>query len=260
MKIQSLLVTSLLIASLHAQENQADPYRTPAPASGSAQTPDQPPNMSVCYEAFSLPLTMAATLQREQLADSALYAKLLAALGKESVKQETLLILRAKSGQKATTENISEQIYPTDFEPAQTPNSVSGSVTSNETAGSKPESATQLKPVDGIRTPATPKAFETRNAGTTLEVEPTCSEDFSNVDLRLVPEHVTMVGRSDWGQEFSTTQMPEFESQRINTAASVKMGQPFLLGTINRPPASKADPDSANRVWFAFVTVTLAKP
>lgn len=258
MKIQSLLVTTFLIASLHGQENQADPYRTPAPASGSAQTPGQPPNMSVCYEAFSLPLTMAASLQREQLTDSALYAKLLAAIGKDSVRQEALLIVRAKSGQKAITENISEQIYPTEYDQAQTPNSISGSVTSN--AGSKTESAPQLKPVDGIRTPATPKAFETRNAGTTLDVEPTCSEDFINVDLRLVPEHVTMVGRSNWGQEFSTTQMPEFESQRINTAASVKMGQPFLLGTINRPPASKADPDSANRVWFAFVTVTLAKP
>jgi hypothetical protein len=31
-----------------------------------------PLNISICYEAFSLPLAMAAELQREQLADPAL--------------------------------------------------------------------------------------------------------------------------------------------------------------------------------------------
>lgn len=259
MKLQTLLATTILIASLHGQEKQADPYRTPAAAPDGVRDTG-PVNMSVCYEVFSLPLAMAAKFQREQLADSALYAKVTSEIGKESVRQEALLVVRARSGQKATTENISEQIYPIEYAPAQTPNSVSASVTSNDAAGSKPDGAPQLKPVDGVRTPSSPKSFETRNTGTTLEVEPTCSEDLTVVDLRLVPEHLTLVGRSTWGQEFSAAEMPEFECQRINTAATTRINQPFLLGTISRPPVSKADPDSANRVWFAFVTVTLAKP
>ncbi len=91
-------------------------------------------------------------------------------------------------------------------------------------------------------------------------MEPTLSENGKVVDLRVVPEHVTMVGRSTWGQEISTTEMPIFECQRLSHAAIVPINQPFLLGTVNRPPVSSVDPDSANRVWFAFVTVTLAKP
>lgn len=203
---------------------------------------------------------MAAELQREQLTDSALYAKVIAAVGKESVRQETLLVVRALSTQRAITESISEQIYPTEYKPALIPNSVSGSVTFDAAAGSNPEAASQLRPVSNVRTPVTPTAFETRNTGDTLEIEPTLSENGTVLDLRVVPEHVTLVGRSTWGQEFSTTEMPEFESQRINTAASILVNQPFLLGTVSRPPVSKVDPDSANRVWYAFVTASLAKP
>jgi hypothetical protein len=259
MKLKSFFLTTLLITGLHAQEPQADPYRTPAavPAGGRNF---EPFNISICYEVFSLPLAMAAAWQREQPADSELYKRLIAEIGKESVRQESLVILRARSGQKATTENISEQIYPTEFDPAQTPNSVSGSVTSNAAEGAKPVAAATLKPVEGIRTPCHAKSFETRNTGTTLEIEPTCDEDRTLVDLRMIPEHVTMTGRSSWGQEFSTTEMPEFETQRINSAATMKFNQPFLVGTISRPPVSKVDPDSANRVWFAFVTATIAKP
>lgn len=259
MKLQSLFLTTLLITGLYSQEPQADPYRAPAAAPAGVRD-FEPLNISICYEVFSLPLTMAAAWQREQPADSELYKRLVAEIGKESVRQESFVILRARSGEKATTENISEQIYPTEYDPAQTPNNVSGSVTLNAAEGAKPDAAGTLKPVEGIRTPSQPKAFETRNIGTTLEIEPTCAEDRSLLDLRMIPEHVVLAGRSTWGQEFSTTEMPEFETQRINSAATMRFNQPFLVGTISRPPVSKVDPDSANRVWFAFVTATIAKP
>jgi hypothetical protein len=53
--------------------------------------------------------------------------------------------------------------------------------------------------------------------------------------------------------------MPDFDTQRIHTSSTLRLDQPFLLGTISRPPVSKVDPDSSNRVWYAFVTGTLAK-
>ncbi len=79
------------------------------------------------------------------------------------------------------------------------------------------------------------------------------------MDLRLFPEHVTLVGQSTAGQEFSTTEMPIFECQRISTTAKVKIGEPHLLGTLSRPPGSEQEEDSANRVWFGFVTAKIAK-
>jgi hypothetical protein len=68
------------------------------------------------------------------------------------------------------------------------------------------------------------------------------------------------VGVSEHGTGLSKTTFPEFEVQKLIGSATVTPGQPFLLGTINRPPVSKVDADSANRIWFAFVTVDSVKP
>lgn len=267
MKLKTLLIAGLTIISLHGQEQPADPFRASKTADAPARS-TVPANISICYEAFSLPLAMAAKLQRQQLGDSDLYKQLVAAVEKNTARQETFVLLRAKSGQKATTESISETIYPTEYAPPELPNSV-GVATSPPTVKDTPapaqdaaklKDAPELVSMDGVKTPATPSKFETRNVGTTLEIEPTLGGDDKVLDVRLVPETVTLVGRSSWGQGLSTTEMPTFESQRLNMAFSAQVNQPFLLGTVSRPPVSKVDPDSANRVWFAFVTGTLAKP
>lgn len=268
MKIHSLLISTLAIAIAHAQEKPADPFREAPSGEPAALEASEPKNISICYETFSLPLALAAKLQREQLVDSELYTRLVAAVEKQTARQETFTVLRAKSGQKATTESISEQIYPTEFEPAEIPNSVGVSITPpSGTEASAPvldteklKNAANPAVLNGLKTSAAPKAFDTRNTGVTLEIEPTLGNDQRTLDLRLVPEHVALVDRSAWGQGVSTAEMPLFETQRVNTSATVQINQPFLLSTISRPPVSKIDPDSANRVWFAFVTATLAKP
>ena len=266
MKLKTLLATGLTIISLHGQEPPTDPFRTPKTVNAPARS--EPANISICYEAFSLPLAMAAKLQRQQLGDSELYKQLVAAVEKNTARQETFVMLRAKSGQKATTESVSETIYPTDFEPPKLPGST-GVATTPPDVKNQPTPAPAAQNPSGTPIPfgsysnpfpATPCAFETRNVGSTLEIEPTLGWDDKVLDVRLVPEIVTLVGRSSWGQGLSTTEMPTFESQRLNMAFSAQVNQPFLLGTISRPPVSTVDPDSANRVWFAFVTGTLAKP
>ena len=149
---------------------------------------------------------------------------------------------------------------PTEFEEPQLSDAVTTGVPGTDKDG-KATPAGPLPvpgPVAIARTPATPTAFETRNLGFTFEMEPTFS-DHQHIDLRTVVEHVDFAGRSAWGQEFSTIEMPNFEAHRLNIAVMLKVGEPFLLGTINRPPVSTLDPDSANRVWFAFITAKLAK-
>jgi hypothetical protein len=271
MKIYTLLITTVTIAFANAQEKGADPFvvkvgSSPAPATISPSNPPEdeessgPVNLSLCYEDFSLPLAQAAALQREGLPGAQLYAKVIAAVGKDSVRQETFCVLTTKSGQKSNNDNVSELIYPTEFEEPQLSNAVTTGITGNDKDG-KATPAGPL-PVSGpvaiARTPATPSAFETRNLGFTFEIEPT-SIDQQHIDLRTVVEHVDFAGRSAWGQEFSTVEMPNFEAQRMNIAVMLKVGEPFCIGTINRPPVSTLDPDSANRVWFAFITAKLAK-
>lgn len=252
MKIHTLLITTFAIASLSAQDKPS------SKEAAGEEIPEAPANLSVCYEDFSLPLAMAAALQREHLSGGALYTKLLAAVGKDGVRQETFALVRGKSGQKSTTENISEDIYPAEYQPGQ----VSDAVTTSApgiSPDAKPQGAAADGPVGLARVPATPTAFETRNAGFTLEVEPTLSEDGLIADLRLVPEHITLVGQSTAGMEFSTTEMPIFETQRMNLSVTVRINEPYLLGTVNRPPGSKQDQDGGARVWFAFATVKAPK-
>lgn len=249
MKISSILFSAFFLGGLHAQEAV-------------------PKNISVCYETFSLPLAMAAGLQREQLADPELYERLTAAVAKDTVRQETLTVMRCLSSRSSTDESISEQIYPTEFVPARSPDPVTASATSSSAKGGQgpvPDSgkariAENPSVPDGLTVPAVPKAFDTRNTGATLEMEPTLSDDEKFVHLRIVPEHVTAVGRTSFGQGIAATETPVFEAQRTNTAVTLRVNRPFLLSTMNRPPVSQVDPGSADRVWFAFITATLSKP
>lgn len=279
MKRKLLLITAIAIAPLLAQQPAAAPAeRDPfadatgadpfAPAAGAPQAAEWVRNLSICYEVFSLPLATAASLQRESSGDADIYEKLLAAVKDDTARQEAFVVLRARSGQKSMSESLSEQIYPTEYEPPELPNSVGVAITGPKTEGSPPvlmnleklAGAPALESMTAIRTPATPTAFETRNAGLSVEIEPTMDDDGKIIDLRINPSHVTLVDRSSWGKELSEVEMPVFESQTLMTSATLRINQPFLLGTLNLPPKSQADPDSANRVWFAFVTGTLAKP
>lgn len=245
MKFQALLISTLAISSLLAQEKPAAPASQPQ-TDTAVEASTQAPNISICYETFSMPLAMAAKLQRQQLADPELYQQIVAAVEKETARQESFIMLRAKSGLTAKTESVSEQTFPTEFAEPTLPGSFSG--------------AANTAPSNPVALPAVPTAFETRNVGTTVEVEPSLGEDGQFVNVRMIPEMITQAGRESWGQGLATAQMPIFETQRIGTSINCHINQPFLLGTINRPPVSKVDPDSANRVWFAFVTTTLAEP
>jgi hypothetical protein len=275
MKSTTLLIASFFLVTLHAQDKPIDPYKakeaairvlqldkaatlaereairaqllkmeTAAVAQASKGKPEASIDnrtISICYEAFSLPLAMAAELQRQQLSDPELYTKLISEIGKESVKQEDFQLLRGRNGGKARSENVSEQIYVIEYDiPV----------------------IEQKKEADPVRVSsgASPAAWETRNVGSTLEVETHLSDDSSTVNLRILPELVTLTGYSNWETPSSIgVKMPEFEKQRLDTSAIVTLYKPFLLGTFSRPPNSKIDSDSANRVWFAFVTATLAK-
>lgn len=245
MKITTLLIASLLAATLHAQDKPADPFTNKGPSSGSTSEnskerilseKENPINLSVCYEAFSLPLAMAAELQRQGISDPALYAKLISEVGKESVRQELIQIVRTPSGTKAAASSFTEQIYATEYDPI-----------------------TRTKDV-AVGGAVYPFSWETRNAGTMLEVEAGLDMESGIVDLKLRPEMVSLAGYSHWKPvNESEVKMPDFETQTIETSAFVPLGKPFLIGSISRPPVSKLDSDSANRVWLAFVSVTLAK-
>jgi general secretion pathway protein D len=177
--------------------------------------------------------------------------------------------ITTKSGQRAKIEIIREFRYPTEFSPPQIPQTVGST-------GGTGEGSTGSVPV----TPTTPTAFETRNTGVTLDVEPVVGPDGSTIDLNLQPEVVEFEGFINYGSPImspATTSrgpdipvindlgfvvdiirgdlttipptvitpnvinQPIFSTRRVTTSVSVWDGQTVALGGLMREDVQKIE-------------------
>lgn len=155
-----------------------------------------------------------------------------------------------KSGRKAIVRVVREFPYPTEFNPPEPPPPPQGS---GSTIVLVPGSFTSL----GIVTPSTPTAFETRNLGVTLEVEPIIGPDGFTIDLNLSPEVVEFEGFVNYGSPILgplfvapatiTTQIltpnvinqPIFSTRKVTTSVSIWDGQTVALGGLVREDVQK---------------------
>jgi len=101
-------------------------------------------------------------------------------------------------------------------------------------------------------TPATPTAFETRNTGVTLEIEPTIGENNYTIDLRFAPELVEFEGFINYGSPIQSPgsdalgnpiqvtitdnriEMPIFSTRRVTTALTIYDGYTVAVGGLMR--------------------------
>jgi general secretion pathway protein D len=159
-----------------------------------------------------------------------------------------------KSGQRAVIEIVREFRYPTQFQPPQIPQTFNSRDTVNLT-GVPTGGNNNTFPV----TPTTPTAFETRNTGVTLEVEPVVGPDGVTIDLNLVPQVVEFEGFINYGspiQTFSTNALglstpqvitenvinqPIFSARKVTTSVSVWDGQTVVLGGLIREDVQKTE-------------------
>ena len=146
-----------------------------------------------------------------------------------------------KSGQRAVIEIVREFRYPTEFDPPHVPNINGG-------AGG---AVVNFVPV----TPTTPTAFETRNTGVTLEVEPVVGADGETIDLNLAPQVVEFDGFVNYGSPIygpvptnifgipigpatlltaNTINQPIFDTRKVTTSVSVWDGQTVVIGGLIR--------------------------
>ncbi len=146
----------------------------------------------------------------------------------------------ARSGEKASIEVIREFIYPTEYEPPELPSSVGSSSFDGGLIGGSSSSF----PV----TPATPTAFETRNTGVTLEIEPTIGPDNYTIDLRFAPDITEFEGFINYGSPIQSPgqdalgnpvsvtitenriEMPVFSTRKVTTALTIYDGYTVSVG------------------------------
>jgi general secretion pathway protein D len=161
-----------------------------------------------------------------------------------------------KSGQRAVIEIVREFRYPTQFQPPQIPQTFSVRDTNSGVLGTGASTGSNgAFPV----TPTTPTAFETRNTGVTLEVEPVVGPDGITIDLNLVPQVVEFEGFINYGSPIQTTNtnflgvtttnvltpniinQPIFSTRKVTTSVSVWDGQTVVLGGLMREDVQKTE-------------------
>lgn len=161
------------------------------------------------------------------------------------------MICTARSGEKALVESIQEYIYPTTYEPGKVPNSLTVSLGT----GTGPEGSTPALDAGKFIGPPTPASFETRNLGSTLEVEPTLGGDGRIIDLRFAPTLVWHTGdtyymeHKDASGNVTKVQMPEIYSIRMNTALTCLDGQYNMQG-IATPKAAEGEADPSRKIMI----------
>jgi hypothetical protein len=239
-----LTISTLLVAavwavthSLTAQEQSFDPLGDEAESNLPRQVLTQVEFIEMSHE------QMTALLANPEASKSntALRKKVTELIQANKAKIIDTQIVITRSGEKSVSESITEFIYPTEYEPPFTPT----------TAKAENESENKV-PKKYVAIPPTPTAFETRNLGSTLEVEPTIGENNRYIDIRLAPEIVYHVGNikwATWKDEHGETdiQMPTIYALRVTTALTLANKQPCLVAALS-PKDDKGMSDFSRKI------------
>ena len=161
-----------------------------------------------------------------------------------------------KSGQRAVIEVIREFKYPTEFSAPQIPQTIAPQQQNINPLNPFVAQQAQSFPV----TPTTPTAFEVRNVGVTLEVEPTINPGGSTIELNLVPQVVEFEGFINYGSPIqtqttnpitgvqttnvltpNTINQPIFSTRKVTTTVAVGDGNTVVLGGLMREDVQKIE-------------------
>ena len=211
--------------SLTAQEPSFDPL-------GNEAESNLPRQILTQVEFIEMSLEQMTSLLADPAAtktDTVLRSKVAELIKAEKAKIIETQMVIARSGEKATSESIREYIYPTEYEPSESPTTV------KIENGSGPGPAHLKK---DLATPPTPTAFETRNLGSMLEIEPTLGENNLYIDLRFSPEIVYHVKNNKWAtwkdkHGEADIMMPTFYTLRVTTALTLANKKPALVAALS---------------------------
>jgi hypothetical protein len=267
MKFHPLIGVVLTALPLDAAEKRApkpivDPPRAELEKLGGFEpAPGDPPVLVIHCELQVVAVPEADALPLvEQMKDPAQIERGYEAIQVMLARKKATLIgwpcVITKSGQRAVAENVTEIRYATEFLPAPDGARNAAPVAGHgappgdarpAAANAKAEVAAENPPHGAgaaVKVPEVfPSAFEKRDTGVTLELEPTLSElEPLRIDIQIVPQHVRLLR---FEQRVTETQgrkviveQPVFETNKVSTNICISSGQRVLLGTfrVTEPP------------------------
>lgn len=170
--------------------------------------------------------------------------------GKANVKETMLSTTRF--GLRTKTESITEIIYATAYEPAQ--------IAENVTVTGEGKKLDKKAITNAAVTPPTPVEFETRNCGSTVELEVKVDDENEAIALTVDPQLVYYAGKivhSEWKDHRGRADitMPKFYVVRVNCNVVVKDGQYLMIAGVS-PKDKNGDVDSSRKL-MVFVKCDL---
>ena len=151
------------------------------------------------------------------------------------------------TGERAKISSVNEFIYPTEYEPPEEPDKVSG----------------KIAPGVNLKIPPNPTAFDMREVGNTVEVEAHVAPGEDVISLKLASDLVTHLGETKYGKGITTATQPEFDVLGVYAEFVVKSGTHALVAVqtprLIDPKAGEAKRDRSRRV-FVMVRATVLPP
>jgi hypothetical protein len=144
--------------------------------------------------------------------------------------------ITTKNGNRAVAENIQEVRYPTEFE------QIDGARNPGAQVPAPPQAAPPPGPPMPMVAGMIPTAFETRNMGATIEVEPTLWPDGKTVDANFIAQHVRLLGwdvaaEHEDGKLKRSIPQPRFQTNKISQTLTLHSGTRHFLGSFLLPGA-----------------------
>jgi general secretion pathway protein D len=171
-----------------------------------------------------------------------------------------------KSGNSASIKIIRQFPYPTEFDPPEVPEGTGGGMGGVGGGNNNGNAGPAIISLNSMITPSTPVAFENRDLGVLLEVEPQVGADNYTIDLSLTPEVVEFDGFINYGSPVigpvydpsvilagdpsgigtytitpNVMNQPIFSIRRINTQVSIWDGQTVAMGGLIREDVQKVN-------------------
>lgn len=231
-------IVALLAALASSSGIAADGANKQLPGSGTLE-------FGVLVEHVKLDEPTATKLIRDYRGDGNTLRKKLQGLV-DSKKAELVesAYLIARAGKRAKIESIHEFLYPTEYDPPETPTKVTAEIAEGA----------------DLSIPSMPTAFDVRNIGNTLEVELSADRGAGLISLALSPEVVEYVGDITYGKGLAEAKQPAFHVIRSYANIVVKSDKYALLG-LQTPRDKKSDGalpkrDPKHRV-FVMVRATI---
>jgi len=194
---------------------------------------DAPKHARVSIQYIEVPHAfLMELLGGEETSGSAVHAKTMALskTGEAKILETSMVVCR--SGQRALAEAILEEIYPTEYEPP----------------GFEPPNG--FRWIDPLTRSYT--AFETKNTGMILEIQPTMGQNPKIIELRLLPEFIQRLRldtwlehKDEWGD--ASLRIPVFEKWSANTALTLQAGK-FELASVITPTEQPPAPAPSRRI------------